>query len=394
MGGIRPSTMQLETLFIALMVPPLCAALFNAYGAVRSIRGLPRVPEDTGATAPVRLSIIVPACNEAADIQAATRAKLDTDHPDVELVIVEDRSTDSTPAIADALAASDPRVRVLHVRELPAGWLGKVHALQRGVAEASGDWLLFSDADVHIAKSLLRRILVDAEARELEFVSAVPHVTSNGFCVDVLMSSFLRMLVVGGRLWNVGDPASRAAAGGGVFNLVRRDAFLRTKGFEWLKLEVADDVCMAQMCKRAGLKSEVYVSEEISLAFYESVGGIMGGLEKNAFALFKFRAGLVAVVCVLCLWLELGPLLGLLLPGPARWVALAALLGTGAAQVAVARWTGRRFLPAAVPVIGATLLILFLVRASLLTLWRGGIFWRGTRYALEELRGGSRIEHL
>jgi hypothetical protein len=196
-------------------------------------------------------------------------------------------------------------------------------------------------------------------------------------------------------MWAVPDPTSRAAVGGGVFNLVRRKALLSTKGFEWLKLEVADDVSLAQMCKRAGFKIQVYVCpDEVSLAYYRSVGEAMHGLEKNMFAVFKFRTGLAVAVCSLMLWLEAGPLLGLLMPGPARWMALVALAISSLVQVVVACWTGRRILPAAIPVVGASLLVVFMMRATWLTLRRGGICWRGTRYALQDLRAGSRLELL
>lgn len=386
--------MDLQTLAVALVVPPSLGAAFNVYAAARSIVAIPRVPAD-GEAPPVRVSMIVPARNEAEGIEVATRAKLATDYPDVELVLVEDRSTDATPAIVDAIAAADPRVRVVHVRELPPGWLGKVHALHSGVAVASGEWLLFSDADVHLAPSLLRRIVRDAEARGLDFVTAVPHITSNGFLVDVVMTSFLRQLVSSGRLWAVSDPGSRAAAGGGVFNLVRRDAYLRTKGFEWLKLEVADDVAFGQMCKRAGLKCQVYVTpDEVELAFYDSVFGLMRGLEKNVFALLKFRVGLAIVVCSVFVWIEVGAVFGLLVPGPSRWLALGSIVATAVAQVLLALWTGRRILPALVPLLGGALVVLFMARAALLTMIRGSISWRGTIYAVDELRPGSRIEHL
>src|SRR6185503_6720653 len=96
-----------------------------------------------------KLSIIIPACNEAASIEAAVTSRLAQDYPDFEVCVIDDRSTDGTGAIVDRLAEGDPRVRAVHITELPEGWLGKVHALHRGVSIATGEWLLLSDADVH-----------------------------------------------------------------------------------------------------------------------------------------------------------------------------------------------------------------------------------------------------
>lgn len=117
---------------------------------VRAVFKLPRL-EQVKAPAPEswpRVSFIVPACNEGAEIEAALRSKLRLDYPSLQVVLVDDRSTDDTGTIADRLAAEDSRLTVLHLRELPAGWLGKVHALRRGLDQATGEWLLFSDADI------------------------------------------------------------------------------------------------------------------------------------------------------------------------------------------------------------------------------------------------------
>ena len=84
-------------------------------------------------------------------------SKLSDDYPDAEFILVDDRSVDKTPEIADRLAAHDDRIRVLHIRELPEGWLGKVHALQKGVEISRGEWILISDADVHFMPGTLRR---------------------------------------------------------------------------------------------------------------------------------------------------------------------------------------------------------------------------------------------
>ena len=97
-------------------------------------------------------------------VEQATRSLLAQDYPELALIAVDDRSTDGTGAILDAIAAEDTRLKVLHIEELPAGWLGKTHALHAAAATSSADWLLFTDADVLFVPDTLRRAIALAEA--------------------------------------------------------------------------------------------------------------------------------------------------------------------------------------------------------------------------------------
>ncbi|MEK7768052.1 MAG: glycosyltransferase family A protein, partial [bacterium] len=104
-----------------------------------------------------RLSVLVPACNEADTLEPALETLLRSDYPDLEVILVDDRSTDGTGAVVDRLAARDARIVPVHVAALPPGWLGKVHAMHVALPHATGEWLLFSDADVHAAPDTIRR---------------------------------------------------------------------------------------------------------------------------------------------------------------------------------------------------------------------------------------------
>jgi cellulose synthase/poly-beta-1,6-N-acetylglucosamine synthase-like glycosyltransferase len=200
------------------------------------------------------------------------------------LVIVDDRSTDGTGAIAEAIAARDARVRVEHVSLLPTGWLGKVYALQRGVERASGEWLLFSDADVHFAPGTLRRAIAYLESEHADHLSVMPELRPRTFLVGVVQAAFLRLAVAGGRLATVADPHSSAAVGGGLFSLVRRAALEGTPGFEWLRLEVIDDLALGQMLKTHGAHARVVnAAGSVWLDFYPSVSEFVRGGEKNSF---------------------------------------------------------------------------------------------------------------
>src|SRR5262249_48664955 len=159
-----------------------------------------------------------------------------------EYIIIDDRSTDRTGEIVDELASADARVVPVHVMELPDGWLGKVHAMHVGLEHASGDWILFSDADVHHDPGVLSRIIAHCEARKLDHVAVFPSIWPVSCGLDVVMNTLLRQFAITARAWKVPDPTSRVSVGGGNFNLVRRTTLARAGGVEPLKLEVVDDV--------------------------------------------------------------------------------------------------------------------------------------------------------
>jgi glycosyltransferase involved in cell wall biosynthesis len=166
----------MATLF-SLGLISLCIAwctgfLYLAWAFVR----LPRLEREN---VPVpsrwpRLSVIIPACNEAAHLESAVETLVQQDYSDLEIILVNDRSTDATGAIIDRLAKNDPQIRALHIRKLPGGWLGKVHALHCGVAKARGEWLLFTDADVHFAPETLRRALAHVLQLQADHLALIP----------------------------------------------------------------------------------------------------------------------------------------------------------------------------------------------------------------------------
>ncbi|MBS2017267.1 MAG: glycosyltransferase [Deltaproteobacteria bacterium] len=376
-----------------LLALPALHALWNVYAAVRTRAAVLELPAETDGMAQwPRVSVVVPARDERDAIEAATRAKLESDYPDLEIVLVDDRSTDGTSEIADRVAAEDPRVRVVHVRELPSGWLGKVHALARGVEAATGEWLVFSDADVHMSKSLLRRVVFAAEQRGLDFVGMMPRIHSNGLFIDAAISSFVRMLVAGARVWQVMDPAAPAAFGNGVFNMARRSVYEKTTGYEWVRLEIVDDQAFGEMMKAAGARVGIFVgSDDLSLTFYRSLSEAMRGLEKNGYTLLgQMYSHRLVGLALLLLYVEVGPLVALLFP-ETRVAGASILAVTAFLQVALARAGRRPVLPALLPSIGPLLFVAFAVRSAILIHRSGGVRWRDTFYPLEELRRGRRL---
>ena len=371
--------------------------LWMGVGAVRVVRAVPLLaklnpPEPENWPT---VSVVIPACNEAENLEAAVATVLEQDYPELEIILIDDRSTDGTGEIVDRIADDDGRVRPLHVTHLPDGWLGKVHALARGVELAAGRWLLLTDADVHLAGDTLRRAVAYCEHRGLDHLAAAPEMWSAGFILDVAIAAFLRSFCVVMRCWAIEDPRSSAYVGVGAFNLVRRSAFERTDGFEWLRLEAADDVGLGMMLKRSGARCcLVSATGQVGLYWYRSVAEMAQGLEK-AFATVAGCSILrLLAVCLSIAALEFAPLVALMPLGNSglAWAGLA-MIATGTFSVVVlARGADVPIWPGLFSPLGVLFNTALFLRAGWLGMWRGGIVWRGTLYPSRMLRKGSRVK--
>jgi glycosyltransferase involved in cell wall biosynthesis len=360
---------------------------------LRTVRAVPAL-DDWPLPADARwpsLSVISPACDEAETLREAARARLATDYPDVEFILVDDRSRDGTGAIVDELAAADPRVRALHVRELPEGWLGKVHAMDAGLRVARGEWILFSDADVHFAPDALRRALALAQARGLDHLAVLPRLLPGPLLLDATISAFGRHFTLGVRPWAVEDPKSKASVGVGAFNLVRRPALERIGGLRRLRLSVADDLALGALLKASGARQGLAISRRaVFLQWYDSYGAMVRGLSKGLFAYAgrcePLRLALLGVVVGL---LDLSPWLALLLPLGLTWLHVLGGVMSAASLLCSAlgdRWAGRPIRAALLQPLGSLLMAWIFERAAFVGWRRGGVVWRGTLYPSALLR--------
>jgi glycosyltransferase involved in cell wall biosynthesis len=368
--------------------------LLTILRVVRLVPRLDRLPLGARDVWP-RISVILPACNEGASLEAAVRARLRDDYPDLELILVEDRSTDRTPEIADRLAAADPRLKVLHLTQLPEGWLGKLNALQQGLAVATGDWLLFSDGDVAVHDGVLRRVVHHCEERGLDHCVVLPTLRPVNPLLDCMTSIFLRMVTLNLRIWAIEDPGSRASVGVGAFNFVRRTAFERTPGFAWLRLEVADDIALGQMLKATGARQTVLDGRAlVELRFHSSVADSLRSAERATYtAIGNFSLARLCALALASLALEMAPLWSLLLARTPANVALAAGLALVAivAMVVNNRWLGRGSWNLLLFPVAELVIAYSTVRCGVLGAARGGIVWRGTFYPNAQLRAGRRF---
>jgi len=337
------------------------------------------------------LAIVVPARNEEAEIETALRSLLHLNYPLYEVVVVNDRSTDQTGAIMDRLAAepaSAGKLRVLHVRDLPSGWLGKVHAMWLGAEQTGSDWLLFTDADCVFDTDSARRAIHYATRTATDHLVLFPtaHMKTLGERMMIsfpqVMSSFAM------RPWKVRDPNARDHIGVGAFNLIRRSAYDAVGTYEKLRLEVVDDIKLGETIKKAGLRQDVVFGPElVSLRWAIGAAGVVANLEKNLFAFLQFRISLVLAVCGVTFFLCVCPFLGLFLaPGWARAGFAAAVAMIALAYTLTGRYMASSPLLFITCPIAAIIFAFATLQSAFLALRDGAITWRGTKYPLSELK--------
>ena len=344
------------------------------------------------------VSVISAARNEAADIADSLASRLSDGYPNLEVIVVDDRSDDPTPEIIAEFARRDPRVRPVRIDELPEGWLGKVHALQRGVETATGEWLLFSDADVGVEPGMLGRAVSHCEAGGFDLLALVPEFRSTSGIFYVLWAIFMRVIAAAIGPAAVRNPSSKTAMGSGSFTLVRRATFDATPGFEHLRLETADDVSLAAMVKGAGGRCDfVNGRHAASVSIYDSLGAFNCGVEKNGSSLASLPFWLVAVVFALLGCLEYSPLVAIAVGfsagvGWLAWLGVATTaLATAATVAPLHRNTGMVWAGLLWPV-GWPLMASGVLRSAWLFHRRGGVLWRETFYPKAEILEAQRFK--
>jgi glycosyltransferase involved in cell wall biosynthesis len=370
-------------------IPELTSAEFDALPA----DALGRVP---------RVSIIVSARNEAAHIEAALLSLLELDYPDYEVIAVDDRSDDATGAIMDRMQAQwrergealHHRLKVVHITELPVGWLGKTHAMWQAGKQATGDWLLFTDGDVVFRADALRRVMVYAERERADHVVLFPTMVMESVGERMMMAFFQSQFVFARRPWKVADPKSNDAVGVGAFNLVRREAYERVGTYQRMRLEIVDDMRLGEVVKHEGFRQRaVFGRDLLRLRWIFGAMGMVRNLTKNGFAILRFSTWFaIAAVCGNLL-VNVGPFVGVALaPDWARAGYLVAVAAMAAIYLGMSWYSDIPPYYVLLHPVAALLFCYALVRSMVLTLARGGVEWRGTRYSLGELRNSLREE--
>lgn len=252
------------------------------------------------------VSIIVPAKNEESFITACVKAILHATYQNIEIILVNDRSTDRTGDLMADLARDDVRIKIVTITERPGGWTGKTYALYRGVKESKGDLLLFTDADAVMQPDTISRAVTFLEGHRLEMLSLLPGFSRRGFAEDV---AFMHM-AIGIQLFfplpEVNNPSKPVSLAAGCFMLMRRAAYERIGTWERVRSELTEDVALSRVLKTSGarimtLRGSSFIQTRPFHSVWESCSfwkrTYYGALEKDPRKLVQL-AGKYLALCV------------------------------------------------------------------------------------------------
>ncbi len=334
------------------------------------------------------VSVIVPACNEEEKIEAGLRSLAAQKHEQLEIIVVNDRSTDGTGEVIDRVRGEFPQIRRIDIEDLPPGWLGKPHALQRGAEAATGDYLIFTDADVVLETTTISRAVTAMKQENLDHLALVFKNSTSGGLLNAIVADIGAGLLWLIKPWRALVRASRFFVGVGAFNMVRADVYRTIGQHEQIRMQVIDDLFLGKLIKRGGYRQECMDGRGfVEVPWYLSVSELISGLMKNVFAFFNYNLwymllGLLALGLVVVL-----PYWGALFcEGSVRWFFIGAItvrvLGIGVGLIS----SGVEKRALCWLLVTPFIVLYIIMRATVSAIVQGGISWRGSFYPLDQLR--------
>lgn len=336
------------------------------------------------------ISVLFAARDEAEKLAEALDTFLALDYPAYEVIAADDRSEDATSEILSAAGRKNSRLKEVRIDYLTTGWLGKPHALQKAYEQSTGEWLVFTDADVHFAPDLLRRAVASAEQQQWDHLTLLGCAKMFGFAEKIAMTFFGMGFLLGTRPWSVSNPKSRVYSGVGAFQLIRRSCYEAVGTHRRLAMEVVDDLKLGKLVKEAGFRSgAAKAGNAVSVHWHSGVRNIIRGTTKNFFATTGFRLSITLLQLFALALMFIVPIVAV--PFVRGWARALGLIAIGLpliVQGGVCLEFGVSPFYAMTYPVGALIFGWMLARSAIVTLWQGGIIWRGTFYPLEELRRG------
>ncbi|MFT4976921.1 MAG: chlorobactene glucosyltransferase [Myxococcota bacterium] len=362
-----------------------------AIGRIISQRLRPRWtlgPADPPADPNVTVSVVIPARDEEGNIGACLDTVAAQDHPSLQIVVLDDGSTDRTPEILAAQAAREPRLTVMEGGEgIAEGWFGKPWALQRAQAEATGDWLVFVDADVRLHPHAVSRIVGYAIREDIDMVTGLGALGADSFWEKTLQPAVGGLILAGNDLDAVNDPEKpdKNLANGQLI-AISREAYDALGGHAAVKQDILDDIGLARAVVAAGRTYRCLRTRELFYCrMYTGLGEIWEGWTKNLFAGMRYSWGnALAALVFTFLFSVLGPLLlvvALALPLGREWlwwgIVLTILLQTARALMDVLYRQPVLYGLTHAP---ANALVMAMIVHSAVRTSRGKVSWKGRTY--------------
>ena len=230
------------------------------------------------------LAVIVPARNEAPRIERCLRGLIAQDYPTnrLEIVVIDDNSTDGTAAVVERVAQEDARVRLVRGAPLAPGWAGKPHACRQGADAVAADWLCFLDADVAALPGLLRTAVGTAQKRQIDLLSLEPFQELGSLAERLIIPSGMFLIAFTQDPSRVNDPDCPDATANGQFLLFRRQVYDAVGGFAAVRGEICEDKALARAVKGAGFRLALLGAEELlRVRMYTGFRSLAEGLSKN-----------------------------------------------------------------------------------------------------------------
>jgi glycosyltransferase involved in cell wall biosynthesis len=357
------------------------AALFH----LRWTRRLPLLKDLPGRDGELRGSVVIAARNEEARIERTIRHLLAQSGVALEIIVVDDRSTDRTSELLERLAKEDPRVRWKRIDVLPEDWLGKCHACHVGASMATGDWILFTDADCWLKPDVIDRAWRVAKREGADHITLTP-----GLAVEsVSVQAWYLMYLVSLLNWIAGVNRNRPGAhlGLGAFNLVRASAYRECGGYEALRLTILDDVRLGRLLERCGKRTRAFLGgDDVECHWGTTLRDMVRVMEKNYFAAVNFKTSSVLIGCLFLIFFLGMILFGVLSKTALGLAATVSPLLLVLPGVILARRLGGSWRPALLVPLMLLVVYYALFRSTFLTLRQGGVRWRDTFYSLAKLR--------
>jgi cellulose synthase/poly-beta-1,6-N-acetylglucosamine synthase-like glycosyltransferase len=361
---------------------------------IRNIPVLKELPEADRVEHYPGLSVILVARDEERSVHESVASIVAQDYPGtLEVIAVNDRSTDRTGEILEELMTRYPdRLRVLHVESLPAGWLGKTHALYIGAARATGEWLLFTDADVIFSADCADRAVRHAIENGLDHLTLPPEISCRSVLLRCFVAAFTLVFEMTQRPWRVGDPQAKEHVGVGAFNLIRKDAYEKSGTHRAIRMRPDDDMKLAKLLKRHGYKQGVaYGAGLLSVEWHQTLPDAVRGLSKSMLSGLDYRIGATAAGVLMLLLTNVLPVFCLFSRNTTGILCRSNLFST----FLIYAYRARRFEDetpwwyALLHPIGICIFIYAMLRSASTTIINGGIEWRETRYSLKELKDNT-----
>jgi glycosyltransferase involved in cell wall biosynthesis len=338
-----------------------------------------------------KVSIIIPARNEERNIREALQSVLKQDYPNLEFIVVNDRSTDNTGGILAQMEKEQPHLQVHTVTTLPPGWLGKNHALQYGAERATGEILLFTDADMVMAPDTVSRAVGYLYANQIDHLCIMPNIRISSRLMGIFIMTFAIFFWLYTLPWRAANPKSRKHIGIGGFNMIRAAVYRAIGMHQPIALRPDDDVKLGKLVKINGYHQRLlHGQSHLSVEWYSTMRELIDGLMKNAFAGVDYSVMAIVLSTVSQMTFSIWPFIALFVTG--GWILiiniaivlimLALCVDTGRGQ-SLSPWYSLGF------PLGILMFIYILWRAMILNIKNDGITWRGTHYSLAELKANK-----